>query len=94
MPVAPPDTDMVRRRYRMNADVDTAGLIASFAFGLLVGVGVAYPALPSGLPFWDPSSIRIESSPVAGALLVGVALFAFFVLGVFVLNWMFMETAE
>jgi putative effector of murein hydrolase LrgA (UPF0299 family) len=42
----------------------------------------------------DPSALRFEAGPVAGPLIGGVALFLLFVLGVFALNWLFIEASE
>jgi len=85
---------MVRRQYKMRTDIDTLGLVASFLFGLFVGVGIAYPALPRSLQMWRPAVMSFDAHPVGTPLLLGVAFLAFFFVSVFVLNWLFMEAAE
>jgi hypothetical protein len=71
--------------------VDGQGVIAAFAFGIAVGFFLVYPSLPSGLRTVDLDAISFSVGPVGGPLLIAVAMFAFFFLGVFVLNWLFLE---
>lgn len=85
---------MARRQYKVRTDIDASGIVASFLFGLFVGVGVAYPALPKSLQMWRPGTITFNAGPVGAPLLLGVAFFAFFFVGVFVLNWLFIEATE
>jgi hypothetical protein len=82
------------RRLRVAVDVDRSGVVYAFLFGGVVGALLAYPALPTGAQVLDPSALRFEAGPVAGPLIGGVALFLLFVLGVFALNWLFIEASE
>jgi hypothetical protein len=82
---------MARRQHKIRTDVDTSGVVGAFAFGVLVGVAFVYPALPEGLRSLDPTAFRIESGGTALPMILGVGLLGGFVLGVFVLNWLFIE---
>jgi hypothetical protein len=82
---------MARRQHKIQADVDSSGVIGAFVFGLLVGVAFVYPALPPGLRSFDLSVFQIEAGGTALPMILGVGLLGAFVLGVFVLNWLFIE---
>lgn len=84
----------MRRRLEVAVDVDRSGVLYAFLFGAVVGALLAYPALPSNVRVLDPSAVRFEAGPVAGPLIGGVALFLLFFLGVYVLNWLFIEANE
>lgn len=77
---------------RIEMDVDGFGLAAAFGFGIAVGAGMAYPALPTAIRSWEPGLGGISLGPVGAPLLVGVGLFLCFFLGTFLLNWLFLET--
>jgi hypothetical protein len=82
---------MARRQHKVRTDVDASGVVGAFVFGLLVGVAFVYPALPAGLRSLDLSVFRIDAGGTALPMLLGVGLLGGFVLGVFVLNWLFIE---
>jgi len=84
----------MRRRLKIAVDVDRSGVAYAFLFGIVVGGFLAYPALPSNVQVLDLSTFRVEAGPVAGPLLGGVALFLLFFVGVFALNWLFIEAQE
>jgi len=84
----------MRRRLKIAVDVDRSGIGYAFLFGVVVGGLLAYPALPSSVQLLNPSTFRLEAGPIAGPLLGGVALFLLFFLGVFALNWLFIETSK
>jgi len=72
--------------------VDGGGVIAAFGFGIALGVLLIYPALPEGVRTWEPTGLGISIGPVGGTLLAGTGLFLSFILGIFLLNWLFLET--
>lgn len=82
---------MARRQHKIRTDVDTSGIVGAFVFGVLVGVAFVYPALPEGLRSLDLSAFRIDPSGTAFPMILGIGLLGGFVLGVFVLNWLFLE---
>lgn len=84
----------MRRRLTVAVDVDRSGVGYAFLFGVVVGGLLAYPALPSSVQVVRPSTISVDAGPVAGPLLGGVALFLLFFLGVFALNWLFIERSR
>lgn len=83
---------MSSRQFRIDLDIDWQGVVAAFVFGLAIGVLMVYAALPPTAQLWDPATLQnTRAGPITGPLLVGVAMFAFFFLGVFILNWLFMN---
>lgn len=84
-------TGMVRRQHKVETDIDASGLVWTFLFGVFVGGAIVYPSLPDHMRLWGKSTITVPSSPIVVGLVVAVLMLLGFVLGVFILNWVFME---
>lgn len=85
---------MASQRYRLDTDVSGRKVFVAFLFGAGIGGAMIYPTLPTSIQVVSMDTDTFAMGPVGGPLLIGVAMFAFFFLGMFLLNLLFMETSR
>lgn len=85
---------MPNKKYELDTDISGRRVFLAFLVGSGIGTAMVYPTLPKGVRVVELEPQTVSVGPVGGPLLIGVALFLFFFLGMFLLNMIFIEASR